>query len=77
MQISNIVNGWSNYLKDKTINENRLSQCINCEFAIDKNYLIFVKDDFKEIEGKVCNKCDCPLSAKLRSDNEKCPLNKW
>jgi hypothetical protein len=77
LQVSNIINGWLNYFNDTEIDQNRLNACIECKFAIDKKYLTFVKDDFKEIKGKVCDKCDCPLSAKLRSKDEKCPINKW
>lgn len=77
MQISNIINGWGNYFNDIEIPKNKLSECMICEFAITKKYLTFVKDSFKEIEGKVCDKCKCPLSAKLRSENEKCPIDKW
>jgi len=76
-QVSNIINGWKNYFGSKDIDQNKLSHCITCDFAVTKKYLTFIKDDFKEIEGKVCIKCDCPLSAKLRSENEKCPIGKW
>ena len=77
MQVSNIIKGWSNYFSDTEIDQDRLKHCVGCDFAVDKKYLTFVKDDFKEIQGKVCDKCSCPLSAKLRSDNEKCPIKKW
>ena len=77
LKVKNIIEGWSNYLNNTEINQDRLSHCIACEFAVHKKYLAFIKDDFKEVEGKVCDKCDCPLSAKLRSDNEKCPIHLW
>lgn len=77
MRISNVLSGWINYLSDKQINGKGLSHCMVCDHAVEKKYLTFVKDDFKEVQGKVCDKCDCPLSAKLRSPNEKCPLEKW
>lgn len=77
MQISNIISGWASYFFDAEIKSERLLECVDCDFAVTKKYLTFVKDDFKEIEGKVCSKCDCPLSAKLRSPNEKCPIGKW
>ena len=77
MQIFNIISGWVNYFFDTQIDKDKLMKCYECEFAVTKKYLTFVTDDFKEVEGKVCDKCNCPLSAKLRSTNEKCPIGKW
>jgi ribosomal protein L37E len=76
-----IFNGWYNLLtKDKVaekVAEERAQICARCPFAVEKTLLIFVKDDLEEIEGMACERCGCPLSAKLRSINEKCPENLW
>ena len=48
----------------------RLVICNNCN---EKTIIIKLKNT----EFYKCNKCNCPLSAKLRATNEKCPLNKW
>jgi len=81
VKINNILNGWHNLLiKDKVVEkvaEARAEICVKCPFAVHKTLLIFVKDDFKEIEGMACQRCSCPLSAKLRSVNEKCPEGLW
>jgi len=81
VRISNILNGWKNYfIEDEVaekIAEERAQFCAKCPFAIEKKLLIFVKDDLEEIEGMACARCDCPLSAKLRSANEKCPEKLW
>lgn len=80
--ISNFLNGWSNFMKKSEVIEQvavgRALFCIDCPSAkYSKTIKAFVNDDLKEIEGFVCGECKCPLSAKLRSENEKCPLGKW
>lgn len=86
MKISNILDGWKNFISKSEVTEklasDRALECIGCEHAkFSKSIEIFVKDDFKEIEGYVCMGCDgpikCPLSAKIRSINEQCPIGKW
>lgn len=80
-QVSNILNGWKNYfIEDEVVEkiaEQRAELCARCPFAVNKKMLIFVKDDFKEIEGMACERCNCPLSAKIRSKNENCPEKLW
>jgi len=80
-KIANILEGWSNLLsKDATterVAEARAEICGRCPFAVEKKILIFVKDDFKEIEGMACERCNCPLSAKIRATKETCPENLW
>jgi predicted PP-loop superfamily ATPase len=81
LHFSKILNGWKNYI-DKSevvekVAEQRAEICGRCPFAEEKLLLIFVKDNFKEVEGMACNRCECPLSMKIRSINEKCPENLW
>jgi len=81
IKITNILNGWHNYLKkdmvvEKVANE-RAEICARCPFAVEKTLLIFVKDDLKEIEGMACERCHCPLSAKIRAKAETCPEGLW
>ncbi len=79
----NIYEGWKNYLTDDelvcNIASERAKHCSACPHAEFKQHLLNVKDDIKVIEGYVCSICHCPLSAKLRSPNEKCPdlPSKW
>lgn len=79
-KISAILSGWKNYLnKNKvteTIAKKRATICASCPHAMQGKLLAFVKDELTEVEGYYCNKCGCPLSAKIRS-NDICPEKKW
>ena len=81
MQISNILNGWQNFLAKSEVSEliaeHRAGHCIVCPEFKKGKLLAFIKDDLKEIEGHYCDLCKCPLSAKIRSEKETCPLNEW
>ena len=81
MQISNILNGWQNFLSKSEVSEalakQRAQICLNCPHNKEGKVLAFIKDDLKEIESHYCDLCKCPLSAKLRSENEKCDLGLW
>lgn len=79
-QISKITKAWFSYFKSETnpIAFKRMATCKGCEFAVVGTYEKFMPDEsLKEIQGLKCDKCKCPLSTKLRSKNEKCPLGKW
>ena len=80
MSLKNILSGWKNFIDKSDVTEalavQRGLKCLDCKYK-KKSTLMFFKDELKEIEGYICNKCSCPLSAKIRSNNEKCPLNKW
>jgi len=79
-QISNIIDGWEDYLSNKTTPQTkaRAQVCITCKHAVTGFFERFMPDEtLQEVQGLKCNKCNCPLSAKLRSPNEKCPLKKW
>lgn len=79
--LDNILSGWSNYLDKSDVSEKlakeRAKKCSVCPHAKHGKLLIFVKDDLKEIEGNYCDLCKCPLSAKVRSINEKCDDKQW
>jgi hypothetical protein len=81
MQISNILNGWQNFLAKSEVTESlaehRAVNCLVCPYLKKGKLLAFIKDDLKEIEGHYCDLCKCPLSAKIRSEKETCPLNEW
>ena len=75
ISLKNILNGWSNFMSKSEVIEmvavGRATHCVDCKEAKhSKTIKAFVKDDLKEIEGFVCGLCNCPLSAKLRSENE-------
>ncbi|NDI99559.1 hypothetical protein GWA97_10780 [Flavobacterium sp. LaA7.5] len=78
--IKSILSGWKNYLSKSEVTEavakQRAALCAACPHARQGKLLTFVKDTLKEVEGAYCNRCGCPLSAKVRS-NDICPINKW
>jgi len=79
-QISNIIEGWGNYFKGSLsdLEKERAKVCEECPEAIVGSYEKLLPDfRLKEIQGLKCGKCTCPLSTKLRSRNESCPLGKW
>jgi len=80
-KLNNILNGWENFIIKSEVTEElakqRAEHCLKCDELKKGGLLSMVKDDFVEIQGYYCNICKCPLSAKLRSTNEQCPINKW
>lgn len=81
MNVDNILKGWENFTTKSEVTEElakkRATECSKCSFLKKGILLAFIKDKLKEVEGTYCDKCKCPLSAKVRSENEKCPLKKW
>jgi hypothetical protein len=81
VQISNILNGWQNFIAKSEVSEKlakeRAAECAKCTHAKEGKLLAFIKDDLKEIEGYYCDLCKCPLSAKVRSQNENCEDKLW
>ena len=80
--IKEILNGWKNYLIEdpviEEVAEKRASVCKICTHLKKGKFTSMLKDyKLHEIEGHYCDKCKCPLSAKVRSQNEKCPIDKW
>ena len=56
----------------------RASICKGCPSAVIGRYEKLMPDySLKEVRGLKCDECGCPLSTKIRSKNEKCPLEKW
>ena len=80
-KINDILNGWENFISKSEVTEKLAKQraeiCLGCSSNVKSILLTFVKDELKEVEGNKCNECQCPLSAKIRSVNEKCDLGKW
>jgi hypothetical protein len=82
MKIKDILSGWKNYIIDdpaiEAMAKQRAKICSTCPQAKEGKFTAVLKDyRIHEIEGLYCGKCLCPLSAKVRSENETCPLNKW
>lgn len=81
MNVFNIIDGWQNFIDKSEVTEDlavqRAFKCSRCPNAKKGKLLSFIKDDLKEVEGFFCDLCKCPLSAKIRSKNEKCEINEW
>ena len=81
IKIKNILNGWSNFIEKSEVTEAiaevRAEKCAKCSECKEGKLLALIKDDLKEIEGHYCSLCYCPISAKIRSELETCPLSKW
>jgi len=83
MSASEIVEGWTNYIKSKKskalspdiekIADERASICGNCDELICKPIKIFKK----EISKYRCGMCGCSFPMMVFSMKKKCPLDKW
>lgn len=80
-KLNNIVRGWLGYVWEtpeiKSMAEKRAVSCADCDNAVWGLVPQFMDDEVKQIKGLKCSSCDCPLSTKLRSKEEVCPLQKW
>lgn len=81
--LQNIVDGWINLMIPDPVTEElatkRAAICAQCPFAEMSTgvHTIVVDNKTKNIRGTKCGKCGCPLSAKVRSKNDRCPVGKW
>jgi hypothetical protein len=50
-----------NYIKDKSIEENRIEICKKCDCFF----------------AGICKKCGCFMELKVKLKESSCPLNKW
>jgi len=69
MELNNIISGWKNtVIKDSEVeklSQQRSDICNRCEYK-------------KALFGiEVCGVCHCPLLAKTRSVDSKCPKDRW
>jgi hypothetical protein len=71
MNIIEIFTAWTKLLNpsvtEKELAEERLAICNTC------NYKLYVS----ELRMFVCDGCNCPIHAKVYSNKNNCPLNKW
>lgn len=82
-KIKEITEGWKNYMFEnpavEEVAKDRAEVCGECPEPTNGIFKVFDNQTikFKDVEGLICSKCGCPLSAKTRSPNSVCPLNKW
>lgn len=76
-----IYEGWGNYLfpvpRIEALAKERALKCSECPHANLNGVVKKMMPDntLSEVQGLVCNKCGCPLSAKLRQALQECPDN--
>jgi Na+-translocating ferredoxin:NAD+ oxidoreductase RNF subunit RnfB len=79
--IQSILTGWVNVFFEtpevKAMAEARAVHCGECVNAGPGLVAEMIDDEIREVVGLVCTKCNCPLSAKIRSPYEKCPIGLW
>ncbi len=81
--LSNMVAGWANLAftdpKVEELAKKRADICASCPFAtfVGGLHTVVVDNKTTQVRGLKCSKCGCPLSAKIRSPHDSCPLNKW
>lgn len=71
---------WISVLKGKkaTFEEKRRAEiCVKCPDSEHANFLDYVKGDIKEVKGLYCNKCKCPLVAKLKTNDKNHICKLW
>ncbi len=77
----NILEGWKNVIVKNEAVENvalkRAETCMKCKHSKNLVVLSWIDRDIKKQRNKVCEICNCPLIAKIRSRNETCPKNYW
>lgn len=80
-KLRSIIKGWTGYMFPNEATESmaklRAVECAKCPNAVKGWHDAIIDDEVKSIEGMICHVCTCPLSTKLRSEDEKCPINKW
>jgi len=80
-KINDIISGWENFMFKSEVTEelarDRAKHCAVCPHLKKSWLTAFINDEILEIKGRKCTLCDCPSSAKLRSINEECPIQKW
>ena len=81
--LENIIAGWTNLvLYDAVVEKTALhranicAQCPSAEFSGGIHTAV-IDNRTTNIRGLKCTECGCPLSAKVRSNNDYCPLGKW
>ena len=81
--LSNIIAGWANLAfpseRIEKVAMQRAEICAKCPFAVMMNgtHTITVDGKSTNVRGMKCDKCGCPLSAKIRALEDRCPIGKW
>ena len=81
MNPKHIIDGWYNLLfkseKVEALAKERAAICFDCPHKKYTKISVFLKSDFYDIDEYICELCNCPLSAKVRSLESKCEDSRW
>lgn len=83
MKLSNIAEGWANFLNAdeyiKNLMQERLEECDKCPSKVQLSKLgRMVMETLNHPESLYrCKDCGCPLGPKTASPGEECPRRKW
>ncbi len=80
-KLERIAEGWKNVLflspTVEALAKGRAEICSKCPHAVEDSWLEAIGKILKTVKNIKCDQCNCPISAKTRSVNEKCPEGKW
>ena len=82
-KLSNIIAGWTNLafpsVEVEQLARKRAEVCASCPFSqyVGGIHTVVVDNKTQNIRGMKCLKCGCPLSAKVRSPHDSCPIGNW
>jgi hypothetical protein len=80
-RLNHIYNGWKNYVFESPEIEQmakyRAEKCAACPFMIEMRSMKVRENNLLNRKSYKCKKCGCPLSAKLRSKYDHCPVGRW
>lgn len=83
-KFKSIISGWKNFTfsnpQVEKLAKVRAKICSSCPHAnTEYPFKKFIPEEkrIEDIKGTGCDICGCPLSSKLRSVIESCPIDKW
>lgn len=82
-KFKDITSGFAHMVvKDSEIEKLAMKRAEVCSMCPKAKYngrlnTIMVGDNVHEVKGMYCDECGCALAAKVRSENDYCPLKKW
>jgi hypothetical protein len=83
IKLQNIIAGWANLaFTDPNVEQvaiKRAEICAQCPKAemVGGIHTIVVDNKTTQVRGLKCTECGCPISAKIRAMQDRCPLGKW
>lgn len=81
-RVHNILKGFGSLVAGDPLSEEqkkRVEICNTCPFKTFRKATTIIDKDLetKEVSGYTCDKCSCYLPAKVRVNEESCPVKKW